>query len=164
MTARSEDAARAQAVGSNAALSADATMASMAIRAALSRAGYVLPDRALSAVQRMLVRLDQLAKYRDDGQLGDLLSNERVAVAPLELVQVMARAAEQTEPAKANHAAGLDALIDSRKAVSLRANSIDVIDSDDAEFLAEALKHIGNGTLAVAIAEDRLRSSAYAVT
>jgi hypothetical protein len=163
MTARMDDAARAQAVGSNAALSADATMASMAIRAALSRPDYILPARALGAVERMLKILDLLARYRDDGQLGDLLSTDKVAIAPLELVQVMARAAEQTEPANSEDVASLDAVIDSRTAVSLDANRIEVKDDKDAAFLAEALKHIGNGTLAVAIAQDRLRTSAYAV-
>jgi hypothetical protein len=162
------DVLRRQSVGSQAELTVEATMASMAIRAVRSDPEVHLGILPLRAVERMLDRIDQLAQYRKDGQLGDLVSKEQVAKDSLDLVQVMARAARQdddTQDAGVPAFPVLDSLIDYRQSVEIDSASdqINVVDKDGAADLAEALEKLGNEMLATAVAEDRLRTSHYAV-
>ena len=49
-------------------------MTSMAIRAALEQTRLKLGASTLQAVDRMLARLELLEKYRESGQLRDLVS------------------------------------------------------------------------------------------
>jgi hypothetical protein len=143
-------------------------MASMAIRAVRSNPGVHLGPVPLRALERMLGRIDQLARYRDGGHLGDLVSEEQVAKDSLELVQVMARAARQddgTQVAGVPAFPVLESLINYRQSVEVDSASgqINVKDKDAAADLAEALEELGNEVLTTAVVEDRLRTSHYAV-
>jgi hypothetical protein len=143
-------------------------MASMAIRAVRSNPEFHLGLVPLRAVDRMLARIDQLAQYREDGHLGDLVSNELVAKDSLELVQVMARAARQADDAQDAGVPAfpvLDSLIQYRPSVKVdnASGRIIVKDEDEAADLADALEKLGNEVLTTAVVEDRLRTSHYAV-
>ena len=165
------DILRRHSVGSRAELTVEATTAAMAIRAAASHHGYVPRPTHLGALRKMLSRLDEVATYKSKGLLPDFVRDDLVARESLELVQVMARAAHQDEEPSRSGDGGkteyefplLARLIESRDAIQVTDEQILIEDTDRAVGLAQELETLASEVLSEAIAEDRTRTSSYAV-
>lgn len=158
---------RRRSVGAQAQVAVEASMAAMAIRALKDRPRTRLgprPDRALRSV---LGLIDQVADYRDNDLLPRFVRDDHVTAESLEGIQVMARVARHANPPSSPDSfPTLDSMIASRAAVEVdpRTRKIRVKDKQGASKLADSLDQLASDLVSVASAEDRGRTSQFAVS
>lgn len=158
---------RRRSVGSQAQVAVDASMAAMAIRALKDRPRTRLGSRPDRALRTILALIDQVASYKDDDLLLRFVHDDHVTAESLEGVQVMARAARHGSPSSSQVSfPALDSMIACRRAINIDPNTqkIRVTDKQDARTLADALDELAGDLVSVANAEDRSRTSQFAVS
>jgi hypothetical protein len=148
------DVLRRDSVSLQAELSVEATTASMVIRAVRRNPGVRPADGPLEAVASILARIEQLARYREQGLIGDIVDDDvdMVTRASFDLLVVMARAVGEADttvdPPQAQFPV-LDSLMRLQGSITVDTDhrTLVVQDPDEAEELAEALYQLGGKLL-----------------
>jgi len=107
-----------------------------------------------------------MARYRDDNLLLKFVSDDHVTLDEYEGVQAMARAAHQGSPSNNSITfPALDSMITARSSIQIdpRSHRIRISDKKGAKSLADTLKALAQDLVSDANAEDRSRTSRFAV-